>query len=66
MIWLIFSAFRNDGVDILTIGVGKWVEQPELEAMASFPKTRNTFVVPSYSDLFEISDVMLTTICDCK
>ena len=63
---MLMSYLRDDGIDIITIGIGKWIGQPELEAMASFPKTRNTFVVPDHIDLFEISDMMLTTMCDCK
>ena len=55
---------RDAGATILSLGIGNWIKRTELEGMASHPKERNFFHVDDYDILFEVSDVLLATICD--
>ena len=55
---------RDEGVDILTVGIGQWIRRYELEGMASNPKTKNFFIVDTYDTLFQISNFLLATVCD--
>jgi collagen type VI alpha len=57
---------RDAGIDVITLGIGKWVVQSELEGMASYPKTRNAFRVYDYGSLFQASDAMLLAMCDLE
>ena len=55
---------RDDGIDVLSMGIGDSVRMFELEGMASHPKTRNVFMVEGYLYLFQATELMRSTICD--
>lgn len=57
---------RDNGTAILSLGVGAWVIDYELEGMASHPKVRNMFHVDDYETLFTATDLLIATICDGK
>lgn len=54
---------RQD-IDIIAMGIGDWVSQTELAALASHPESRNVFRVENYESLFSITDVIITSVCD--
>ena len=57
---------KEAGIDIIAIGIGDWVVWNELEAMVSFPKTRNTMHIPNYNVLFRFTDMAISAMCNGK
>ncbi len=55
---------KEAGIDIIAIGIGDWVVWNELEAMVSFPKTRNTMHIPNYNVLFRFTDMAISAMCN--
>ena len=55
---------RAEGIGVISLGIGEWVLEYELEGMASHPKVRNMFQVESYETLFTATDLLVETVCD--
>ena len=54
------------GNTILSLGVGDWLDQQELQTMASHPSKSNTINVESFDDLNNVIPQVLTAICNGK
>lgn len=55
---------RASGVDIIALGIGKWIRKSEIQMMASYPRSRNHLLVPAYTELFAYSNGIIAIICD--
>ena len=45
---------KDEGIHIISIGVGGWLDKAELNNMVSYPKDQNMFLVPNYESLDNI------------
>lgn len=57
---------RLSGSHVITIGVGNWLDQYELEAMASYPTEENRYHVSDFGSLQSIRTKLRDVICDSK
>ncbi len=57
---------RNDGIQIIAVGVGDNVRMRELKGMASFPLGSTVFTVEEFEDLGDIADNITDLVCDGK
>ena len=57
---------RDQGIRILTIGVGPNVDEEELKLIASDPDDHHVFKVTSYRTLQQIADAMVERTCEGK
>ena len=58
------KATRIAGIHVITVGVGNWLDEYELEAMASYPTERNRFHVQDFASLGGLRDRLRDTVCD--
>ena len=57
---------RNDGIDLISIGVGRTTRERELQAIASDPVENNVFMVDDFNQLQSIQDAIIDSLCDSK
>ena len=57
---------RLAGIHVITVGVGNWLDQYELEAMASYPTEKNRYHVRNFNDLAGLSDTLKNIVCDSE
>ncbi len=57
---------RNEGIQIIAVGVGNNVRMRELTGMASFPLGSTVFTVEEFEDLGDIVDNITDLVCDGK
>lgn len=60
------AATKDAGHTMLALGIGNWVDQTELNGIASHPPTDNTFNVETFADLDSVVDTVTSLICDSK
>lgn len=54
---------RSSGIDIVSVGVGGWIDYNVLVSYSSYPGQRNTLTAGDYTVMFELLDLLITTIC---
>ena len=54
---------RDAGIGVVTIGVGTYLNRYELSAIASFPYTRNMFIIDTVRNLTVFTDPVKRIIC---
>ena len=57
---------RGDGVHIMTVGIGSWLDVYELQAMASYPYQENMIEVGNFTDLQRFLYTFRDAVCDSK
>lgn len=57
---------RRQGVLMLVIGVGTWMNSYELFHLASFPKSLHVTTVNSYNQLSLSTPYYINILCSCK
>ena len=57
---------RNDGIDLISIGVGRNTRERELQAISSDPIENNVFMVDNFGQLQSIQDAIIDSLCDSK
>ena len=57
---------RVENIHILTLGVGERVNSRELSAIASYPQTGNTLAVSGFTSLPDVTEDLLTALCDSQ
>jgi len=55
---------REDGIHIITLGVGEGVRPDELRGIASFPTESNMLTVDSFESLNDVSQTLTQAICN--
>lgn len=55
---------RAQGITLLAVGVGPWVDPLELSAIASQPTDRNVFYSTQFSSLDSITDSLVQAMCN--
>lgn len=55
---------KDSKIHIVAIGVGEWTNKLELDTIASYPSTKNTFHVDKFDNLQNIKDAIRTAICN--
>lgn len=54
---------RYDNIELVVIGIGKFISRPELEGIASRPQSKYLFYTPTYAALDHIRDDVLKYTC---
>lgn len=57
---------KKSGVHIISIGVGGWTDEEELNGIASYPHEGNRINVKSYEDLMAQTDGVLNIMCNSE
>ena len=57
---------KTNNIHIITVGIGSWVKNEELQGIASYPYTSNKISVDSYKGLYQISDMLHNLFCNSK
>ena len=57
---------KSQGIHILTVGIGDWVDKYELYSIASHPYQSNAIEVPSFDQLGSFSQRIKDIICNSK
>ena len=55
---------KNNGVRMLAVGITSSIDQSELEALASYPESFNTFNVAQFTELTDIVKMLLKQTCE--
>ena len=55
---------KTSGVHVITVGVGKWLDIYELNAISSYPYDVNTILLPDHERMSESTDQVLRLICN--
>ena len=57
---------RNDGIYMISVGIGGGVDEQELRGMASSPEDQNVLTVSNFDSLNQISNRLTDSLCDSK
>lgn len=57
---------QNQGVHIISVGVGDDVRLREIRGLASRPRSQNVFHAPSWRDLEGLVDDVISATCDSE
>ena len=55
---------KQSGVHVIAVGVGKWLDEYELNAIASYPYSVNTIILPDRDTLFDARDRVKALFCN--
>lgn len=55
---------KKSGVHIVTVGVGGWTDEAELNSIASYPHESNMIAVKSYASLQQFTQNILDIVCN--
>lgn len=57
------NAARNAGTEVFAVGVGPFIDQAELNAIASDPDAEHVFLVTDFADLQNVLDAIANAVC---
>jgi hypothetical protein len=57
---------REQGVHIMTVGIGSWLDIFELQAVASYPYQENMIMAGNFTDLQRFLTTLVDAVCDSK
>ena len=57
---------KQEGIHIITIAVGTWLRQDELDTISSFPTEQNSIKVRNFEDLLDIVQDIKHLVCNSK
>lgn len=60
------SQAQTEGIVMIAVGVGDGVNELELEGIASYPPSSNVFHVDNFDDFDQITDSLISSICNGK
>ncbi len=57
---------RTVGTHVISIGIGNWLDEYELEAIASYPTSVNMIRIESFNAINNIVTTIKDAVCDSK
>lgn len=57
---------RQEGIHVISVGIGNWLDIHELEAMASYPYQQNMFHVENFQAIDSIVTPIRDAVCDSE